>query len=373
MQGRIHTFCDRAQVENSEIQCCYACGQHHVGVFVERVGAFTMLECPACGLQYASPMSYSARDYDSSYSGCDTELVKSYATSMEANRLLAKKRDYFNGNDSKEMAFQYVKDRFSRDDPILDLGCGAGAFLAALEDAGFSHAMGMDVAEAPIKLLSREGFTVAQGILRDYPADWPAPEAVLMIEVLEHLPNPVETLTEVRTRFPKATLVATVPSPNRIMLKYGPSLGDRPPNHLTRWTELSLSTALKNAGYCPNVRPGPLQGHSLKLPFEDKFFELARRTLREGQAPQPTRKQRNGGNEQYRPRGSDNLASRATRLLARYKASRGRRDFRQAKDILLYPFACYYRWTGYTGSSLVAVGYPSTRYPSAESSLKVRN
>ncbi len=371
MQGIILTSCDRTQVENAEIEC-YACRQRHYGVFVERVGAFTVLECPNCGLQYASPMSYSADDYDSSYSGCDTKLVKSYAASMEANRLLAKKKDYFNGHDSKEMAFQYVKDSFSRDDPILDLGCGAGAFLAALKDAGFVHVMGIDVAEAPIDLLSQGGFEVAQGTLGEYPEKWPTPEAVLMIEVLEHLPNPVDTLVEVRHRFPNATLIVTVPSPNRIMLKYGPSQQDRPPNHLTRWNEYALSTALKNAGYSPSVRPGPLRGHSLKLPLENEFFKLARRVLREEQIPRPCKEQRSGEKEQGRTRDLDGIASRVTKLLAKYKASRGRRDYRLAKDILLYPFARYYRWSGYTGSSLVAIGHPSPHYHGPESTLKIR-
>ena len=353
--------CETTQIEIPELPC-YACQENKTGLFVEHVGAFAMLECPNCGLQYANPMSYSADDYDSSYSGSGDAFLKSYAASMEANRSLIKKRDYFNGHDSKEKAFRYVKSSLSRDSPILDLGCGAGAFLAALTEAGFVNVMGMDVAKIPIELLSQDGYEVARGTLKDYPNTWPAPKAVLMIEVLEHLPNPVETMIEVRTRFPDATLIVTVPSPDRIMLKYGTSFGDRPPNHLTRWTQHALSEALRSAGYHGFVRPGPLRGHLLKLPLEDEILNALRRLRKEHvtqtcQQQQHTWKQ--AGTKKQRI-----LLSTVAKLVAKYQGKRGRRDFRRIKNIVLFPLACYFRLIGYTGHSLVAVGVPSVHFDS---------
>ena len=340
---------------------CLACSHTSDCVFIESVGEFTMYQCPKCGLQFSDPMSYSADDYDSSYSGTGGDaLVKSYKASMEMNRSLIARRDYFNGHDSKEMVFQYVKSSFHKDSPILDLGCGSGTFLAALKDSGFANVMGMDVAREPIELLSQDGFDVAQGTLADYPKKWPVPKLVLMIEVLEHLPNPTETLTDVRTRFPNATLVMTVPSPRRIMLKYGHSVGDRPPNHLTRWTEYALSEALQSAGYHGSVQSAPLQGHTLKLPLEDTIFSRLGKLRRE-HAPQ-TLPAATNGHKQARTQPKRSLLSPVAKLIAKYHSKRGLRDYRLFKDIVLYPLAYRYRRIGYTGRSLIAVGTPSVDF-----------
>ena len=350
----------------SEEFTCLACRQTLRRKFIESVGEFTMYQCPNCGLQFSDPMSYSAEDYDSSYSGNGDALVKSYAVSMETNRSLIERGDYFGGHDSKQTVFQYVKSSFHKDSPILDLGCGAGNFLAALDDAGFEHVMGMDIAKEPIELLSQDGFDVAQGTLDDYPEEWPVPRVVLMIEVLEHLPNPVETLTDIRTRFPDATLVITVPSPHRVMLKYGPSIGDRPPNHLTRWTEHALSETLRFAGYDASVQSNLVRGEMLKLPLEQSVFSRLMH-LRDGHAPQP-HQQRQNGRKQARIQPKRSLLSPVARLIAKYHSKRGLRDYRLVKNVLLYPLAWRYRRIGYTGRSLIAVGTPSADFD-PESSL----
>jgi hypothetical protein len=73
---------------------------------------------------------------------------------------------------------------------------------------------------------------------------------VTAFEVLEHLPDPVPALREVRRGFPLAVVGVSVPSPFRAGLQRGiRGSSDYPPNHYLRWTPDSLRLAFERAGY----------------------------------------------------------------------------------------------------------------------------
>lgn len=73
-------------------------------------------------------------------------------------------------------------DSLPREAPILDLGCGTGAWLARLAESGFTDLTGMDAD------LQREGTIVAD---LDKPISLPRRFAFISaIEIIEHLNNP---------------------------------------------------------------------------------------------------------------------------------------------------------------------------------------
>ena len=140
---------------------------------------------------------------------------------------------------------------------VLDLGCGAGRFVAALREAG-ADPVGVELAEAA---LARARRAAPGADLRLVEADGSLPlghaevDLVWCSEVLEHVADTVAFLTEVRRVLrPGGRLLLTVPDHGRfkrIMLAatahdahYDP-LGE----HLRFYTRRSLTRVLEATGF----------------------------------------------------------------------------------------------------------------------------
>jgi SAM-dependent methyltransferase len=150
---------------------------------------------------------------------------------------------------------------------VLDLGCGAGRFVAALQAAG-AEAIGVELAEAALERARR----VAPGAdLRRVEPDGSLPLAhgevdlVWCSEVLEHVVDTTGLLTEVRRVLrPGGRLLLTVPDHGRLKrtllavarheAHYDP-LGQ----HVRFYTRRSLTGVLTATGFA-DVRLAPLGG-----------------------------------------------------------------------------------------------------------------
>ena len=151
---------------------------------------------------------------------------------------------------------------------ILDIGCGSGWFLIRARQLGF-QVSGVEIGSEPVRTLREKGYDVVCGSIESVPPEW-APEVITLFEVLEHLPDPVKFLLQIKHRFPQALLILSVPSPKR-WTKAGKhrDVGDFPPNHLTRWNPYSLMRALSCAEY------GRLEvSYSKPLPLETAAVSL---------------------------------------------------------------------------------------------------
>jgi 2-polyprenyl-3-methyl-5-hydroxy-6-metoxy-1,4-benzoquinol methylase len=133
---------------------------------------------------------------------------------------------------------------------VLDLGCGAGAFLAALRDAG-AQPVGVDIAEAA---LERARTNVPGADLRRLedgviPAGHGEFDLVWCSEVLEHIPDVAEALYEVRRVLkPGGRLLLTVPNTGlRARLRPHDPLGQ----HVRFFTRRSLAQTLEATGFAP--------------------------------------------------------------------------------------------------------------------------
>jgi SAM-dependent methyltransferase len=140
---------------------------------------------------------------------------------------------------------------------VLDLGCGAGRFLAALRDAG-ADAVGVELAEAALERARRN---VPGADVRIVAHDGTLPlghreiDVVWCSEVLEHVPDTVGFLTEARRILrPGGRLLLTVPDHGRLKrvllalsgyeAHYDP-LGQ----HVRFYTRRSLTRALLATGF----------------------------------------------------------------------------------------------------------------------------
>jgi SAM-dependent methyltransferase len=146
-----------------------------------------------------------------------------------------------------------------RGERVLDLGCGAGRFVAALAAAG-AEPVGVEIAEAALE----RARAVAPGAdLRplepdgSIPLEHAAVDLVWCSEVLEHVADVAYLLTEVRRVLrPGGRLLATVPYHGRvrgaaIALTRFEAHFDPEGQHLRFFTRRSLARALEHAGLEP--------------------------------------------------------------------------------------------------------------------------
>lgn len=88
-----------------------------------------------------------------------------------------------------ESLFRTIQDRVPREAPILDLGCGTGAWLHRLRNAGYINLTGVD--QRRYAYCTGESFAFRQIDLER--AEWSLPKQhfrlVTVIEVIEHIAN----------------------------------------------------------------------------------------------------------------------------------------------------------------------------------------
>ena len=128
---------------------------------------------------------------------------------------------------------------------VLDLGCGAGRFVAALRDAG-ADPVGVELAEAALERARRNvpgrrpAAVAPDGTL---PLGHGEVDLVWCSEVLEHVPDTVGFLTEVRRVLqPGGRLLVTVPDHGRLQA------------HADRARAATTPTTTRSASTCASTR-----------------------------------------------------------------------------------------------------------------------
>ena len=143
--------------------------------------------------------------------------------------------------------------RFRRDGRVLDVGCGMGLFLLALNPARWDRygleAMPVPLAEA-VKRLGPE--RIVQGELLTAGLPRGQFDVVTFWDVLEHLPNPRQALEETfRLLRPGGVVLLTLPNFSSYQARcfrqdwYALSL----PHHLYHFTPQTLIRMLEGAGF----------------------------------------------------------------------------------------------------------------------------
>ena len=144
---------------------------------------------------------------------------------------------------------------------VLDLGCGAGAFLTALREAG-ADPVGVEIAEAAVERARTTGVEVRllepDGTLPFGHGEF---DLVWCSEVLEHVPDALALLQETRRVLkPGGRLLLTVPYHGRlqaavIALTRFDQHFDPTGQHVRFFTRTSLAATLDAARYETRVWP----------------------------------------------------------------------------------------------------------------------
>jgi 2-polyprenyl-3-methyl-5-hydroxy-6-metoxy-1,4-benzoquinol methylase len=166
---------------------------------------------------------------------------------------------------------------------LLDVGCGNGEFIAHMRDLGW-QVVGLEPdADAVLAATGTLGLDVRQGSLED--TDFPAAsfDAITMNHVVEHLPEPEETLRRCLGLLRPGGLLVMV-TPNAYSLghaKFGMDWrGLEPPRHFYLYNPKSIRALVTRAGFAVRSLRTTAKGAMYLLALS----RMARRTRLSGKA-----------------------------------------------------------------------------------------
>jgi len=134
---------------------------------------------------------------------------------------------------------------------LLEIGCGSGAVLQLMQKKGW-RVTGLDFDEGAVSNAKSKGLDVYQGLLSSQGFADQTFDAVVMNHVIEHVPSPVELLSECRRVLKdEGVLVALTPNAvSSLHIKYGRYWrGLEIPRHLQIFTPEALASIADRAGY----------------------------------------------------------------------------------------------------------------------------
>jgi 2-polyprenyl-3-methyl-5-hydroxy-6-metoxy-1,4-benzoquinol methylase len=192
---------------------------------------YRVLSCPSCGVVFSEPRQAVGGEW--------------YAAAAPL------RLDVFSGDPKSDRRFGLFLSEDIAPGKLLDIGCGDGGFLALAQSRGWRVA-GFDydarvaraAREKGLQDVSSEEFLTFMRRRPDEEFD-----AVTLFDVLEHTPEPLRFIEEVRRLLrPGGNLAVTLPNALR-PLPWGREAHDFPPHHFTRWTPETLKNFLENNGF----------------------------------------------------------------------------------------------------------------------------
>jgi 2-polyprenyl-3-methyl-5-hydroxy-6-metoxy-1,4-benzoquinol methylase len=263
MKGRF-LFFDNAGVScSSSIQCgiCGSKGRRLYNDLSDNLfnapGVWNLLQCTdaSCGVLWCDPMPRAdqiGKLYTDYYTHAATaprsENYKSKGVSRLLKTFLATllfwRSDAYRSDNLHLQGMKPGK--------LLEIGCGNGDFLAAASKDGW-HAHGIDFDSSAIEAAQKiEGISARVGELAACNYSAQSFDAIVMNNVIEHLWNPKETLSECFRilRSPGRLVVVTPNTDSTGHKTFGRDWrGLEPPRHLFLYNRTSLLRLAQNAGF----------------------------------------------------------------------------------------------------------------------------
>lgn len=208
-----------------------------------------IIQCLTCGLSFAK--SESALDYEGEYSD-PTSLYFDHARVLDLFQTTNAIDKYLLPFERKILDILRFKPAGGQ---LVDLGCGVGRFLRSAEQI-LPKSIGFEIAEPLVERLLSYGRTVIKGDINDFLEAGIRADIVTLLEVIEHLKNPGELIGAILKEKRPDLLIVVVPlSVMRRRFDKDFADNDIPPNHVSWWTERSLSRLLTKYGYKSEVTP----------------------------------------------------------------------------------------------------------------------
>lgn len=206
-----------------------------------------LVKCRKCSLVYANPRIHESellRRYTSSFF-FDEYLPAFKATSKQYDLMIIRSHFF--------LFLQLMTKYYTPGKKLLDVGCGAGFFLKATEEIGW-EAEGVEI--SPVASYYAQNIVkvkVLEGKLEDLRLPAEKFDLVVLIETIEHLMNPLETLNEINRILKKeGVLIISTPdykSLSRLFLGKNWAVLS-PEEHFSVFTQKTLFRTLQKAKFC---------------------------------------------------------------------------------------------------------------------------
>jgi len=201
---------------------------------------FSYVKCQGCGLVFLSPRP-DAKEvlqfYEPDYYGGNPEKFRS---GLETLRL------FFARNRMRR-----VQKFFPSSGKALDIGCGKGTFLQMLQQEGW-ECHGTELTAESASRASRLGISVSVGQINEKRFPPHSFDLITLWQVLEHLREPMKTLTTITHLLKKGGILA-ISTPNIDSLQAEVGKGQwfhlDPPRHLYLYSPRTLEQMMRSFGF----------------------------------------------------------------------------------------------------------------------------
>ena len=225
---------------------CPLCQGDDCRIFLTKF-EMNLVKCRKCSLIYANPRIHESellRRYESSF--FFDEYLPAFNAAATGYDLTVIRSHFF-------LFLQLITKYYALGKKLLDVGCGAGFFLKAAEEIGWEaegveiSPVASDYAQEIVKV------KVLEGKLEDLGLPAEKFDLVVLIETIEHLMNPLETLSEINRILKKeGMLIICTPdykSLSRLFLGKNWAVLS-PEEHFSVFTQKTLSRILQKAKFC---------------------------------------------------------------------------------------------------------------------------
>lgn len=218
---------------------CILCATDGFSELGEKRG-FTIVKCAGCGFVYTTPLP------------CEQELIK--ATQKKASNFKP------HVSISRKIRYRFFASRIKRLFPhhnrirLLEIGCNHGNFLSVLKSDRKFVATGIDLNSAALQYAKSHGLDVLEGTLESHNFSGKSFDVVVALHVIEHLHDPLRTLTEINRLLSEGGMLITiVPCVTHIKARLAGIKWKYfgPPSHLWYFSPKTFALLLEKTGFTP--------------------------------------------------------------------------------------------------------------------------
>lgn len=228
---------------------CHICGAPGDHLMPWFRGGGEMRRCRDCDFVFAWPVEPMdpVHVYSQAYRGNEARTqMDDYARRLSRRDIVAKNEAIGLWSPAHHEALRWIDQRLPAGATVLEVGCGLGAFMRALQRRGY-RAAGIDVAAPAVAAIRRDGLEAWCGTVDRAPEGWPdpAPAAIVSFFVLHHIPEPVAFFRAIRERWDAPIIIGY----NKAPTKETAETNNFPPRCWGWWSERAVRRALERAGY----------------------------------------------------------------------------------------------------------------------------
>jgi 2-polyprenyl-3-methyl-5-hydroxy-6-metoxy-1,4-benzoquinol methylase len=175
-----------------------------------------------------------------------------------------------------------ARSAIKKDDRVLEIGCGRGAFGLQLDSVGY---IGLELNPDGIQRSREAGIAVEDSTIEDWARPGKEFDVVCSFQVLEHVDDPRSFISAaIQCTKPVGLLILAVPDDDGLV---GPQINaplNLPPHHMTRWTEATFRHIASEWKLdLVDIAREPLNAEQRRQAAVAKSTQRLRRLLRLGQ------------------------------------------------------------------------------------------